>query len=199
MRSRHAIQLLLSTARDDSIRDVLCVASPAPIALTIGFFRSRVVIGQALAARLPAPLLDAVVAHERAHSHRRDVLRTAAASIFALLHLPPIRRRLLHDLSLACEQAADSDAARELSDRLRIVDAILAVERLSQDAAVLSPGLATAFGGSHVTARIEHLLVPGTGETRLWRGSLLWAAGLLALAADPLHHLAETLLTPLIR
>ena len=82
-----------------------------------------------------------------------------------------------------------------MGDRLLVADAIVAVERLF-GAVPPPPGLAAlSFGGSNVSARVEWLL----REPALDRGvrSFKWivvAALFALLAADPLHHAAETVL-----
>ena len=126
-------------------------------------------------------------------------MRKLTAAALSWMHLPALRRRLLGDLSLACEQACDAEAARSIGDRLRVAEAILGAERLvsrcSESRAVC------AFGGSKVPERVERLLDEDpahrveTGAGWAW----LAAAAVVALAlADPLHHLAEHLLARLL-
>src|SRR5438094_693631 len=78
-----------------------------PLALTAGLSRPEVYISSYLIASLPSDMLEVVVAHERAHVRRRDGMIQFVAHISSLLHFPWARRRLLADLSLACEQACD--------------------------------------------------------------------------------------------
>lgn len=190
VRARRSVALLLSGAREDA--DVHVVPATTPIALSTGLLRQRVVISSALIATLPAPLLAAVVAHERAHSRRRDVLRAFVASLLATAHLPTLRRRLLTSLDLAAELASDAEAAAVVGDRLLVARALLAVERLAH-ATPAHAALGAPLGGSAVPRRVEALLSPepAVGRTLSWIfAPLLLAAALLA---DPLHHAAETL------
>ncbi len=199
-RARRALRPLLSGAELDGTRTVAWVRSPAPLALTVGVLRPRVVVSDTLRQRLPQPLLRAVLEHEAAHQRRGDVLRKAVASVFALLHWPTVRRRLLDDLSLACEQAADAEAAGRLQDPLLVADAILAVERLTASHGPEAFRFAAAFGGPHLTARVEELLHPSDPVAAIkFRRWIAAAAGAAFLLAEPIHHVVETFLTPLAR
>jgi len=199
-RARRALRRLLSSADLDRTRAVAWVRSSTPLAITVGIVRPRVVITDALRRRLPRPLLRAVLAHEVAHQRRGDVLRKALASLFALLHWPTVRRHLLDDLSLACEQAADAEAAAKLHDPIRVADAILAVERLTESCTHGALATAASFGGPSLTARVEQLLRPSAGVRSLrLRRWVAMTAGAALFLAEPLHHVVETLLTPLAR
>jgi Zn-dependent protease with chaperone function len=169
--------------------------SPRPLALTVGWFRPRVLVSTALLERLTAAQLEIVVAHERAHVERRDALRVTAARVLALAHLPRVRRRIISDLTLACEQACDEAAARECGDRVLVAETIVAAERaLGTARPFATPGL--AFGGGEVANRVESLLAPplaGAAPSHL-RWILLAAGAALAAAAPHVHHWTETLL-----
>jgi hypothetical protein len=198
-RSHAALERLAAAARMDPAEGVLWVAGTSPFALLAGLLRPRLIISEALREQLPPGLLRAVVLHERAHGRRRDVLRLALAAALSMLHLPTMRRTLLQDLRLACEQAADAEAARVVGDPLCIADAILAVERLAHRGPP-ELMLASAFGGRQLAERIQELVSPSRGRTSLRVRVVLAAAlVLLVLGAEPLHHLAETVLTPLTR
>lgn len=180
--------------------DVRLVASRLPICVTAGVLGPRIFVSDGLAAALSAEEIDVVIEHERAHARRRDGLRKFAAAAASWMHLPALRRSLLRDLSLACEQACDDDAAQKLGDRIRVAETILAAERLLVRG---KPGRAVcAFAGSAVPERVAHLLhgEPARSPSR----AAAWAAlGLAATAAcalaDPLHHLAEYVLARLMR
>ncbi len=171
------------------------VESSRPFALTVGWLRPRVLVSTALVDRLAPAQLDIVVAHERAHAHRRDALAVTAARVLALAHLPAVRRRILADLTLACEQACDEAAARECGDRVLVAETIVAAERA---AAAMGPFPAAglAFGGGEVVDRIESLLgAPVRGAVpRHARWLLLAIGAALAAAAPHLHHWTETFL-----
>jgi len=141
-----------------------------------------------------------VLEHERAHARRRDPLRLVTAALLSAGHLPGTRRLLLSDLALACEQAADDEAAVAVGDRVRVAEAIVTVERVLGSS---HSGLAAAMGmdGASTVARVEELLrEPPTSGPLLLRG-LLWSLAAVAavLLASDLHHLTETLLEALAR
>jgi Zn-dependent protease with chaperone function len=194
------LQRSLELGSAGMLRDgVRLVDSPLAFCVTAGVLRPRIFVSTRLAAELPAKQLEAVVEHERAHARRRDGLRKLAAAALSWMHLPALRRRLLGDLSLACEQACDAEAARRIGDRLRVAEAILGAERLlgrcGESRAVC------AFGGSQVPERVERLLdedpTPRAGGRAEWAWLAAGAALALALA-DPLHHLVEHVLARLL-
>jgi Zn-dependent protease with chaperone function len=171
------------------------VESSRPFALTVGWFRPSVLVSTALVERLTPAQLEIVVAHERAHAARRDALSVAAARLLARAHLPFVRRELLADLALACEQACDEAAARECGDRVLVAETIVAAERAARSVPPFgSPGL--AFGGGEVGCRVESLLAaPLEGAApRHLRWVLLAAGAALAAAAPHVHHWTETFL-----
>jgi len=171
------------------------VSSSRPFALTVGWFRPRVLVSTALLGRLTPAQVEIVVAHERAHAERRDALTVTAARVLAIAHLPSVRRRILADLTLACEQACDEATAREFGDRLRVAETIVAAERASASRGSI-PAAGLAFGGGEVVDRVESLLsapVDGAGARRTpW--ILLAAGAALAAAARHVHHWTETFL-----
>jgi Zn-dependent protease with chaperone function len=110
----HAARLLrlLAAAGTQVDDDVIVVDSSMPLSLAVGMFRPKIYLSSRLATALTPDVLSVVLEHERAHVRRRDALRKLAASVLSLGHLPWMRRRLLCDLSLACEQACDDEAAQ---------------------------------------------------------------------------------------
>jgi len=103
-----------------------------------------------------------------AHERRRDVAKRALASVLVGLHTPATRRRLLDDLVVATDLAAD--AARAVGSSLRVANAILAVEHLTAD--VRPNQLALAVGEASVGSRIEALLARAIAPRR--RHRLAW-------------------------
>jgi Zn-dependent protease with chaperone function len=176
------------------------IPSSAPLSVTAGLFRPLVLVSTGLRERLRPDVLAVVLEHERAHARRRDPLRLVTAALLSAGHLPGTRRLLLADLALACEQAADEEAATAVGDRVRVAEAIVTVERVMGSS---QSGLAAAMGmdGASTIARVEELLrEPSTGAPTLLRG-LLWGVAAVAavLLASTLHHLTETLLEVLAR
>lgn len=198
--AHRGIEPLLARAENDGERRIGWVRCALPLALTVGLLRPRVIVSDALRERLPENLLEAVIAHERAHQRRRDVAKRAIASVLARLHVPTLRRLLLEDLVDATELAADAEAARAVGSSLCVADAILAVQHLSVDARPNQLALALAFGEASVGSRIEALLAPAFASRRRHRLAWLVGAALItAVFALPLHHAVETLLTSLVK
>jgi Zn-dependent protease with chaperone function len=176
------------------------VQSPRPFALTVGWFRPRVLVSTSLVERLTPAQLEIVVAHERAHAVRHDALSVTAARVLARAHLPSVRRRILADLTLACEQACDDVAARECGDRVLVAETIVAAERAAASLGP-SPAAGLAFDGGEVVKRVECLLAAPIERAgpRRHRYILLAAGAALAAAAPHVHHWTETFLDRLPR
>jgi Zn-dependent protease with chaperone function len=206
--TRRLLDVLVSTSCHERYRGVRVLECGLPLALTAGLMRPEIFISSRLLAALPAEMLVIILAHERAHVRRRDGLMQFVAHVCALLHFPWVRRTLLADLSLACEQACDEEAARGVGDRLRVAETLLAIERLFRPSD-LSPTLGTigtlSFSDANTVDRIEALLSAPKkqGCTAIPR---LLSLGLLPLlfsatvfAAEPAHRLIEAILGLLAR
>jgi len=178
------------------------VVSAEPLSVTAGLVWPLVLVSTGLKGRLTASQLEAVLAHERAHARRRDPLRLLAAALLGAAHGPGTRTLLLSDAALACEEAADEEAAREIGDRTVVAEAIVAVERLFGERANRL-GLAVGMTGCATEARVEALLANPVQEpsvaawARWFRWAALAAAGLLG--AHEIHHLTETVLDLIAR
>lgn len=195
-RSSQVLRQLVHTSRFDSRRRAWWVDADDPVALSVGVFRPRTLLSKGLARALPDRLLTAVLAHEHAHARRRDILWKLAAELLSLGHLPGSRRAILTELELACEQACDEEAGAALGNRVQVAEALLAMERVRQRAMGASSA-ALAFGEHQLTARVESLI--GDAPRRRGERLVAIAVGLFGalvaiLAADPLHHLTETLI-----
>lgn len=196
----HGVRLAALTARltrtpaSSTGRGVGLVRSSRAFAFTAGWLRPRILVSSALADRLTSEQLEIVVAHERAHATRRDAVLVTAARILALAHLPFVRREVLAELTLACEQACDEAAATACGDRVLVAQTLVVAARAASSPPHPAAGL--AFGDGDVAARVESLLdAPRHGvlpSRAAWL--LVAAAGALALGAPHVHHWTETLL-----
>ena len=130
--------------------------------LAIGWWRPMVLLPAALVARMPAGLLDALLAHELAHIRRNDYLiNLLQAVVEALLFYHPVvwwlSRRIRHERELI----ADGLAAEALGDRRSLALALSELDRmLGATAAGPIPRFAHAAHGGQLMSRIQHLLRP---------------------------------------
>lgn len=195
-KSSRILRQLASTARFDARRRAWLIDSDLPVAMSVGVVRPRTLLSSGLLRVIPVRLVDAIVAHEHAHEHRRDGLWKLATELLSFGHFPGTRRAVTMDLELACEQACDEEAGLALGNRTRVAEALIAMERVRHDMGGLGPA-ALAFGAHGLAARVESLVSDSPGRSwdrRALLGSLVVAFGTAAIAADPLHHLTETLI-----
>jgi beta-lactamase regulating signal transducer with metallopeptidase domain len=165
-----------------------------PQAFVLGVLRPTLYVTRGLLSAAHREHLDAVLAHENAHVHRADPLRMLLANLGLAFHLPGVaallRTRLLH----ASEMAADLAAADAIGSRERVASALVALSRAQRR----PPGLALAFGGCALEARVRRLLDERPGRDAPAGSTLLLAllGALIALAAqaDHVHHGVERLL-----
>lgn len=169
-------------------------------AFTVGWFRPRVYIAEAVADRLGPDELQALLAHEGAHVARRDPLRLSLLRFLALtLFWLPALRRLADDVADEAEIQADDRAARE--QPLALASAILALASWRTPGGAWGEGVGFAQRTDLLDRRIRRL----AGEepppvSRLTRGSVVGAMLALALVGAsgaimshplPVDHLAH--------
>jgi hypothetical protein len=190
--SSRARELVASGSDDGGVR---VIENDVPFAATVGVIAPRVVLSRGLLDTLSEEHLKAVLAHERAHVRRCDPLLKVLASIVSVPWLPKARRALLADLELAAEQACDDEAAEELGDRLRVAQAILAMERLLTGLTSPHRAVTTAFDNAPAVERVELLLDERKPSSPI-RFDILCVlfTAIALLSASSLHHTAESLL-----
>lgn len=180
-------------AVSERLGDISVFPSREPQAFVLGALRPRVHLSSAIAGFGPE-LLEAVVAHERVHAARRDLLWRGLGSMVAAAHLPAMAAALRVRLVTAQEMAADEEAARSMPQgRIRVAQALLQLARTSREP---MPGVAVVSGD--VDARVRALLDGGRPGT-VWPARLLLAGSVIAplfvgVAHAPIHHGLETLL-----
>lgn len=188
--ARAAVCVGLDPAR---VRVVAGLPNPA---FTTGWWRPRVYVARNLPDRLPTAELEAVLAHEAAHVHRRDPLRLFALRTLSLvLFWLPALSRLVADLADECEIAADDAAAA--THALPLASAILRMSGATAQS--LDP--AVGFQRADLFARrVQRLageeIAPGTRISRRSLGAatgalvVVWMSGVMVLhpllpASDP--------------
>ena len=170
-----------------------------PMAFAAGLFRGEAVISEGLSRSLTATELDIVLAHERAHIKRRDMLLTVVTNSLARLQLPWIGRALRNAWHLAVEQRCDQQVAQQTGNRLAVADCLLRVSRLRLSGATdPTDAAACHLLDGDLPARINALLHEPTSARMapiLSMGSVEFMAltGLL-LSGPQIHHWMEMLL-----
>ncbi|GAA4786389.1 M56 family metallopeptidase [Lysobacter hankyongensis] len=145
---------------DDRIRLLISDDDDGP--LSAGIFRPVVIVPAALLARMPAELLEALLAHELAHIRRHDYLVNLLQTLVeSLLFYHPAVWWLSHRIRIERELIADDIAANALGEPRRLA---LALSALDRHAAAThphaTPALAQAAQGGHLMTRIQQLIRP---------------------------------------
>ncbi|WP_349742377.1 M56 family metallopeptidase [Roseateles cavernae] len=150
---------------------------------TVGWWRPVVLLPAGLLTGLPAPLLEALLAHELAHVRRWDYLAHLLQKVVeALLFFHPVIWWLSRRLRIERELVADALAAEQLGAPRQLAEALQALALGPQ-----APALAAAAQGGELLQRVHALVrrAPPAGEgPRLLSALLLLGllAGVLPLA-----------------
>lgn len=190
-RSRNTSSLLAEA--HNTYEDAVIFSSETPQAFVLGTLRPRIHVSQGLL-ELGSDVVEPVLAHERVHAARRDLLWRALFPVLALGHLPSMLDSLRIRLCAAQEMAADAEAADVLENgRLRIAEALVLLARISTSQL---PGVAFTHGDLHCRV---HALLTGHRAYSAWPARMM----LLCTAVLPvtvgtlhgsIHHALETLL-----
>ena len=156
--------------------------------LTMGWWRPTVLLPAALISGMPAPLLEALLAHELAHVRRHDYLLNLLQSLVeALLFFHPVVWWLSTRMRKEREQIADEIAAEALGEPRRLALALHELSKLQQDPTFMPhPSLSLSARGGDLLQRIHRLAAPGR-PTSSWRLAL----PALALACTSLFVQAQ--------
>ena len=173
--------------------DVRLLDQPESLALTVGLRRPTILVSSGLLERASPRTLEVVLAHERAHVHRRDAWLARLDRLVASLLPRRVAGPLLDELTLAREQACDMQAAAQVGDPLLVAQALTEVARLGLHA----PDVGVAMAASSLELRVRHLLDPPTADPRTWMLPAMLLTVLLA-GAGPLHGAVEHLVTFLL-
>ncbi|MBI4859176.1 MAG: M48 family metalloprotease [Candidatus Riflebacteria bacterium] len=206
---RRAVELLLGQRAARSFKrlgrpltaDGLCrvVPSSQTFAFALGVLEPVVAVSSRTWANLAPGHRQALLAHERAHVDRRDLIARELLWTASLFGLPATVRHALSLWQLASEQLCDRQAAGAAGGPGVVAEAILAVARLCKTPPPLPP--AALGADSFVVERIESLLSDepesATAAARLLDAGVLCGLVFIlgcALFSEPLHHLLETFL-----
>ena len=142
-----------------AIRAIVALREHTPhVAGTVGLWRARVVLSEALTARLDPEALDAVRAHEAAHVRHRDPLRIWLAQLVTDLQWPwPAAQDRFAQWRHVLELARDEEARLSGTDGADLAAAVLFAARLHTSC---SAGATLIDGQIGLEARITRLLAP---------------------------------------
>lgn len=133
--------------------------------------RPVVLVPATLLTRMPADLLEALLAHELAHVRRHDYLiNLIQGAVEALLFYHPVVWWLSKRIRVERELIADDVAADAIGDRRRVARALDALSTLQSSPATV-PNLALAADGGLLVSRIQHLVRPRRPSVQ-WRAAL---------------------------
>jgi Zn-dependent protease with chaperone function len=189
-RAHHRRILDLVGRRSDVLPGTLVLDHPEAIAYCVPGVRPRIVLSAGALGALDAPELDAVVAHERGHTHaRHDLVMLPLASLIGPFRWVPYARLASRSVSTLLEMAADDFACR--SHRRRVVAAALV--RMAVAGTGRVPECAFGATVGTVSARVRRLLAfernsRTVGVAALLGASAVLSAPLVCIAAPSLVH-----------
>lgn len=202
-----ALRCAMGIRRPVVVRMLVDVAQP----FTARAWRPVVWLPIALMTRLPAPIVEALIAHELAHIRRLDwVWNGLQCLVESLLFFHPAVWWLSRRVRAEREHACDDIAAQICGDSLVVAEALTQLERLRGPL----PMLAQAATGGALRQRVHHLLAlprpaaPGrslaggvatvlltlAGATMVWAGQVAVALPeqpAAAAVADPADFATE--------
>jgi bla regulator protein blaR1 len=170
-RARHRRVLDLVSEQSDLLPGTMLLDHPRAVAYCVPGLRPRIVLSYGTLGALGSKEIDAVVAHERGHTHaRHDLVMLPFASLLDLLHWLPYARLAPVAVAGLLEMAADDFACRFHHRRTVAFALVHLVTAGAGSASACTLGATD----SAVVPRVRRLLET-TGNSR--------AAGLIALAA----------------
>jgi beta-lactamase regulating signal transducer with metallopeptidase domain/predicted nucleic acid-binding Zn-ribbon protein len=188
--------------RDIRLHVVIDLDSP----VAARWWRPMVLVPAAIIARMPADLLEALLAHELAHIKRHDYLvNLVQSAIEALLFYHPVVWWLSKQIRIEREQIADDLAAQALGEPRRLALALQQLDLIQHEHArktrlqhghAIHPNthLAPAAHGGNLMSRIQRLIRPNQ-HALSWRMALpiigLAAVCLTVYAHDSTPALAK--------
>ncbi|WP_339615284.1 M56 family metallopeptidase [uncultured Gilvimarinus sp.] len=192
-RAQKTLTTFIALADAHEIRDVYILPSDAPLAFTLGYWRSRIFLSQGLLEVCDENSIRSVIEHERAHQLRHDNLRLFVAKLATLPFCWGVGR-LLERLDLTHEQACDWYATGTLEAH-EVAASIVQIARLNRDFAdAKNLYSASFFCRSHVRERVNALIKNDYPQDAGWRRALITGGSTLmaiTLLLDPLHHWIE--------
>lgn len=154
-RAHHRRVLDLVSEQNDRLPGAMVLDDRQAVAYCVPGLRPRIVLSEGALSALGSNELDAVVAHERGHTHaRHDLVMLPFASLMNLLSWMPYGRLAPRSVSTLLEMAADDFACR--FQHPRVVAAALV--HLAEAGARTVPSCTFSAADSMVTMRVTRLL-----------------------------------------
>jgi len=176
-RANHRRILDLVGQRNDVVPGTVVLDHPEAVAYCVPGLRPRIVLSAGALGALDASELDAVVAHERGHTHaRHDLVMLPLASLIGPFRWVPYARLAPRSVSALLEMAADDFACR--SHRRRVVAAALV--RMVVAGSGRIPDCAFGATAGTVSARVRRLLAFDHNSRAVGVAALLGATAVLS-------------------
>ncbi|MFJ7825624.1 M56 family metallopeptidase [Psychrobacillus sp. NPDC096623] len=140
-------------------KDFIIISNPAPIAITMGFVKPKIVISTGLINLLTDDELKAVISHEIYHKDNRDPLKIFLLSLCAsTIGYIPILKWFNHQYRIIQEVLADEFAIRKQETSVNLGSALLKMLKVGKQDKM--PFAYASFADTSVNYRIEHILNP---------------------------------------
>lgn len=139
--------------------DIRIISYPAPVAVTMGFFRPVIVLSTGLKEMLSEPEFDAVVCHELYHCANRDPLKVFTLALAAsVLWYMPILAWTREQYRRSKELLADAYAIERNGSSAALGSAL--VKMIKAGGQLHMPFSYVSFADTSVNERIHYLLDP---------------------------------------
>ncbi|WP_046174250.1 M56 family metallopeptidase [Domibacillus indicus] len=140
--------------------DIRLISYPAPVAVTMGFFRPVVILSTGLKEMLTEAEFEAVVYHELYHRTSRDPLKVFALALCAsVLWYMPILKWTREQYRREKELLADAYAIKQSGSAANLGSAL--VKMIKAGGQMSMPFSCVSFADTSVNERIHYLLDPG--------------------------------------
>lgn len=170
-----------------SARRLTVIDRAEPLAFSVGLLRPRIVVSRGLVEQVSASELDAILAHEEAHSRNRDNLGLLAVRVLSRCwRFIPAVGPAAGRFGRAIELAADGSARRCTGDALLVAESVYHVACLVSRRAVwaggsgFAPGTVSAFAPEAGLTERVRALTSGSCRGSRWRVA---GAGLVLVVA----------------
>lgn len=171
--------------------DVIVVSYPTTLAITMGFFKPRIIISTGLINLLTDEELNAVLAHELYHKNNRDPLKMFLLSLFSTtFRYIPILKWFHQKYRIVQEVLADEYAIERQATSASLSSALLKMLKVGKKEKM--PFTYASFADTSVNYRIEYLLNPLT-ELKWqmpWRDAILSIAIFILICSIFIYALA---------